>query len=271
MRRTGLKVSTSVPTAPGLDYIRPENLPHNPLQRPKGWNWTWKQGETLPHFPIRGETPDSNSDVLVRCCGASCRANEGPLKFETDLAICALSLATKTQPMDPRVERLFYENERRVCLQLQISYKDCPPDANWFMVGEIDGSVQVELTKRVMANFFLSVLKCYEPRTTHSLGGGGTNAFIALPMDRIEPALASPKSGQVYFLETGACPMNFETWQILDVPQGTCRDLSGFWGTRPARFYIQAKLPDGTTKKALEFELDWNGHRAGVAQQAALQ
>jgi hypothetical protein len=165
------------------------------------------------------------------------------------------------EPMDPRVAELFCENGRRAILQLQITFKDCPPGVNWIMVGEIDGSLQVELTKRIMANFFISVLQCNEPSSTHSLGGAGTNAFIALPMDRIEPALASPEIGQVYYLETGAYPINLETWQILDIPQGTCRDLSAFWGTRPVRFSIQAQFPDGSTKNALEFELCWTGQK----------
>jgi hypothetical protein len=163
--------------------------------------------------------------------------------------------------MDQRVEKLFYGNGLRAVLQLQIMYKDVPPDVNWVIVGEIDGSLQLELTKKVMANFFISILQCNEPQATYSLGGDGTNAFIALPMDRIEPAVASPKIGEVYYLEAGASPMNLETWQLVNVPQGTCRDLSAFWGTRPVRFYIAAQFPDGTTKKAVEIELSWTGHK----------
>jgi hypothetical protein len=191
----------------------------------------------------------------------TCKANEGPLRFQTELAMGAVEIATRTDPIDPRVAKLFDGNERRVCLQLQITYLRIPPDVKWYIGAEIDGSLQVDLARRVIANFFLAVLKCYEPRTLYSLGGNGTNAFIAFPMERIEPALAAPEEGQAYYLEVGAAPMCLESWQIVDVPQGTRRDLKSFWGTRGARMYIVAVLPDGTQQRALELEVDWLLHQ----------
>jgi PAS domain S-box-containing protein len=261
--------SSSGPTAPGLDFVRNE-APASPTERPRGWSWHWtedaKSGKagampesaTSGHGPF-AETVDSN--VSVHCCGVTMRANEGPFRFETDLAMGAVEIATKTSPIDPRVAQLFDGNERRVCLQLQITYKNVPTDVKWFIGAEIEGSLQVDFKTRVIANFFLMVLRCYEPRTMYSLGGNGTNAFIAFPMERIEPALAAPEKGQAYYLEVGAAPMDLENWQIVDVPQGTKRDLRVFWGKRGARMYIVAQFPDGTMKRALELDVDWLGHQ----------
>jgi len=256
------------PTAPGLDFVRPD-APASPTERPKDWNWEWgqdeKNGSSLPSAskpgalgPLTGKALRSNA--LVRCCGKETRANEGPLRFKTDLAEGAVEIVTRTEPMDSRVANAFDGNERRVCMQLQITYTNVPPDVQWYIGAEIDGRLQVDLGKRVMANFFLAILKCYESRTMYSLGGNGANSFIAFPMERIEPALASPELGQAYYLETGATPVDFENWQIVDVPQGTRRDLKGFWGDRPVRMYIGAKFPDGTHQRALELEIDWLRH-----------
>jgi len=166
----------------------------------------------------------------------------------------------------------------------------------WFLAGTLDGSVNgVTGLKKFLLHFLLSMTKLFDSKMSYSFGCNGTKdkdarkirtvsgtsevsgvcgrkeAFIcndlrAWMTQGLEADPDRPfKIGKVYTMDTGCAVVDFERWQLVNIPQGNITPLSQFWDDRGLTLVLGYKTIKSTDAsdwiRMLEIKIDWQGHQ----------
>lgn len=214
--------------------------------------------------PSQDSDGHQKSLVQVRIGETTKLANQGPIVFDNEYAKGSLAVSTRTDPLDERTEHLFkgpVDSKRCVVVQLQIQFKQIPENAQWYMAGEIDGTIEMNFGQRLISKFVLSALKCWDKTMTYSLGSESSASFVSSSLPNWVDLDGPIVTDKIYNWESSSAFVDLEYWNVINAPKGGSIPLAPYWGKRPLRIVVYASQgKTGAWMRALEFEFAWRGH-----------